>query len=134
MDISSPPLAVLVVDDEPFIRMDLAATIEDAGFKVYEAPNADRAVELLESCADIQILFTDVDMPGSMNGVELAHYARSYWPVKIIVTSGHGQIPPAQLPPGAVFLGKPVRPAHVVAQLRSMVARRDAHHSANSLS
>jgi CheY-like chemotaxis protein len=121
MDISSQPLAVLVVDDEPLIRMDLAATMEDAGFKVYEAANADRAIELLENRPDIYLLFTDVDMPGSMNGVELAHYARSYWPVKIIVSSGYRKVETKDLPPGAIFLGKPTRPAHVIAQLRSML-------------
>jgi two-component system, response regulator PdtaR len=93
---SSRTLAVLVVDDEPLLRMDLAATIEDAGYKVYEAANADEAVAILEKVEGIKVLFTDVDMPGSMNGVELAHYARSYWPVEIIVTSGHREVPAAE--------------------------------------
>jgi CheY-like chemotaxis protein len=87
MDIAGQSLAVLVVDDEPLIRLDLAATIEEAGFKVYEVANADQAVELLEEVEDIKVLLTDVDMPGSMDGVQLAHYARPYWPVQIIVAS-----------------------------------------------
>lgn len=122
MDISGQPLAVLVVDDEPLLRTDLAATIEEAGFKVYEVANADQAVELLEEVEDIKVLLTDVDMPGSMDGVQLAHYARSYWPLKIIVTSGHREVANDDLPPGAVFLGKPLRPALVVEKLKSMVS------------
>jgi CheY-like chemotaxis protein len=122
MAVPSQPLAVLVVDDEPLIRMDLAATIEEAGFKVYEAANADQAVELLEEVEDIKVLLTDVDMPGSMDGVQLAHYARSYWPVQIIVASGHREIGLSDLPPGAVFFAKPLRPTHVVEKLRSMLS------------
>jgi CheY-like chemotaxis protein len=114
------PFAVLVVEDELLIRMDVAATIEEAGYKVYEAANADQAVELLE-LETIHVLFTDVDMPGSMDGVELAHYAHSFWPLKILITSGHRQVTLSELPPGAVFLQKPFRPAHVE-KLRSMVA------------
>lgn len=121
MDNLTSPLAVLVVDDEPLLRMDLAATLEDAGFKVFEASNADRAIELLDK-ENIRVLFTDVDMPGSMNGVELAHYARSYWPVEIIVTSGHRKVSLSDLPPGAVFLGKPVRPAQIIEELKCLVA------------
>jgi DNA-binding NtrC family response regulator len=123
MDISGR-MAVLVVEDEPLIRMNMAATIEDAGFKVYEAANADRAVELLENEDDIYVMCTDVDMPGSMNGIELAHYARSLWPIEIIVTSGHREVALSELPPGAFFLPKPSRPAHVVATLRSFNAAR----------
>jgi CheY-like chemotaxis protein len=92
MGIPGQPPAVLVVDDEPLIRMHVAATIEEARFKVYEAANADQAVEILEKVEDITVLLTDVNMPGSMNGVELAHYARSYWPVKVIVTTGYRDI------------------------------------------
>jgi|HubBroStandDraft_4_1064222.scaffolds.fasta_scaffold496413_2 CheY-like chemotaxis protein len=68
MGIPGQPPAVLVVDDELLIRMDLAATIEESGFKVYEAANADQAVEILEKVEDITVLLTDVNMPGSMNG------------------------------------------------------------------
>jgi two-component system, response regulator PdtaR len=99
------------------LRMDVAATIEDAGFKVYEAANADEAVALLEERADIRVLFTDVDMPGSMDGVALAHYARSNRPMRIIVASGYRAIALQDLPPKATFLEKPYRPADIVAML-----------------
>jgi DNA-binding NtrC family response regulator len=122
MDLLGQSVAVLVVEDEPLVRMCVAATIEDAGFKVYEAANADEAVGLLAECADICVLFTDVDMPGSMNGVALAHYAHSYRPIKIIVTSGHRKIAAKDLPPKAIFMEKPYRPDHVVETLRAIAA------------
>jgi two-component system, response regulator PdtaR len=118
MDISLESPAVLVVDDEPLIRMDFAATIEDAGFRVYEAGNADDALALLESGADIKVIVTDVDMPGSMNGTEFAHYAHAFRPLKIIVASGKTNGAARDLPPGAVFLAKPL------AAIRSMVDAR----------
>jgi CheY-like chemotaxis protein len=78
---------ILVVEDEALVRMAAREDIEAAGFEVYEAFNADEAIQLLEANPDIELVFTDVDMPGSMDGVKLAHYVRTRWPpVKIIVT------------------------------------------------
>jgi two-component system, response regulator PdtaR len=123
MDLSGQPIAVLVVEDEPLIRICVAATIEEAGFKVYEAANADEAVGLLAECGDIRVLFTDVEMPGSMDGVALAHYAHSYRPIKIIVTSGRRHIAEKDLPPTAVFVEKPYRPSHVLETLREIATQ-----------
>jgi CheY-like chemotaxis protein len=114
--------AVLVVEDEPLIRMDVAATFEEAGYKVYEAANADEAVGLLEEFADIHVLVTDVDMPGSIDGLGLAHYARSDRRIKIIVTSGHVKVETRDLPPAAIFLKKPCRAGDIVETLREMAA------------
>ena len=114
---------ILVVEDEPLIRMDVVATVEGAGFTAFEAGNADQAVRLLEERADIQVLLTDVEMPGSMDGVVLAHYAQAQLPaIKIIVTSGRRKIEAKDLPPQAAFLGKPCRPDHIVAKLRAMTS------------
>jgi two-component system, response regulator PdtaR len=121
---SPSSLAVLVVDDEPLIRMDIAATIENASFRVYEAANADDAVALLESREDIKVVITDVEMPGSMNGIELAHFAQAYRPLKIIVASGKRDVAARDLPPGAVFLPKPVHPSHLVENLRDLTKGR----------
>jgi DNA-binding NtrC family response regulator len=107
MDLVGRSVAVLVGEDEPLIRMSVAATIEDAGFKVYEAGNADDALRLLAERVDICVLFTDVDMPGSMDGVALAHYAHSCRPIRIIVTSGRRKIALKELPPKAIFMEKP---------------------------
>src|SRR5882724_10745397 len=120
MNLSDQPICVLVVEDEPLVRIDVASGFEDAGFKVYEAANADEAIGLLEEFADIDALVTDVDMPGSIDGLELAHYARSCRSIKIIVTSGHRKIAMRDLPPAAVFLEKPCRAGQILETLREM--------------
>jgi DNA-binding NtrC family response regulator len=120
MSASNQSKAVLVVENKPLVRMELAAAVEDAGFRVYQAASADEAVGLLEECADIGVLFTDVDMPGSMDGIELAHYARSQQPMKVIVSSGHRKVAIRNLPPAAVFLKKPCHANEIVKQLKSL--------------
>lgn len=103
-----PKILVLIVDDEPLIRMDLGEMARDAGYAVLEASDADEAVRLLETHAAIRILVTDIEMPGSMNGLRLAAAVRERWPpVVIIVTSGRIQPATAELPADTVFLGKP---------------------------
>lgn len=122
MGLSGRLIAVLVVEDEPLVRMDVASAFEASGFKVYEAANADEAVGLLEEFADIDVLVTDVDMPGSIDGLELAHYARSRRPINIIVTSGHRKIALRDLPPAAILLRKPCRSDQIVEMARAMDA------------
>jgi len=121
-DPRKPIPAVLIVEDEPLIRMGTASLIEDAGFKVHEAGNADEAIRILELHDEIRLIFTDVNMPGSMDGLKLAHYVRGRWPpVKIIVTSGKA-LRGEELPAGAVFLGKPYHPEHVKHKVRELMA------------
>jgi CheY-like chemotaxis protein len=120
MDLVGQPIAVLVVEDEPLVRTIVALTLEDAGYKVYEPANADQALGLLSECEDIRVLFTDVDMPGSMDGLELAHYAHSFRSVWILVTSGRRRVALRELPPNAIFMEKPYPPGLVVERLREM--------------
>lgn len=102
------PISVLVVEDEVLIRMDVAGTIEDAGFRTFQAGNADAAIALMERHEQIRILFTDIDMPGSMDGLKLAAYIRDRWPpVAIVITSGAVSVKESALPEGAVFIPKP---------------------------
>ena len=90
MSISNGPPVILVVEDEGLVRMAAADDLVEAGFKVIEAANADQAIQMLEAHPEITILFTDIDMPGSMDGPKLAAAVRDRWPpLKIIVTSGH---------------------------------------------
>jgi CheY-like chemotaxis protein len=113
---------VLIVEDEPLVRMLAGEIVEEAGFVALEAADADEAVALLESRPDISLLFTDINMPGSMDGLKLAHAVRDRWPpVKILLVSG--QVAPwrADLPPNSRFIGKPYRAAVMVAELRSLV-------------
>ena len=101
-------IAVLVVEDEPFLRFDAIDMVREAGFIAYEAANARQAIEILEAHPDIGILFTDVDMPGSMDGLRLAHYVHKRWPpVRIVVTSGHHLLQNRDLPDDGHFFAKP---------------------------
>lgn len=104
----SKPL-VLVVEDEPILRMANVALIEDLGYATVEAADASEALEILEHRVDIRIVFTDIDMPGGMSGTMLAAAIRERWPlIDIILTSG-ATIPAAELvPERGLFLEKPV--------------------------
>ncbi|OJY02453.1 MAG: hypothetical protein BGP04_13185 [Rhizobiales bacterium 62-17] len=110
---------VLVVEDEPLQRMMAVDMVEDAGFVATEAADAREAERILESRRDIRLVFTDVDMPNGMDGMQLASRIRDRWPsVHIILTSGHVMRRDVLLPSGAVFFPKPYRPAEVIAQIR----------------
>jgi two-component system, response regulator PdtaR len=100
-----------------------ADMIGDVGFDVVEAGNADEAIAILESRPDIHVVFTDIQMPGSMDGLKLARFVRGRWPpIKIIATSGFVRVGTDDLPEGSRFLTKPYRPEHIVATLREMTA------------
>ncbi|WP_454279020.1 response regulator [Sphingomonas sp. Marseille-Q8236] len=110
-----PPRSILIVEDEPFIRYDLVDFFEDRGFKVFEAEDAEEAIEVLAANASVRIVLTDVQMPGSMDGVKLAHFVRDrYPPTILIVVSGMANPSAADLPDRAVIVGKPFDPRHVL--------------------
>lgn len=112
-------LVVLIVEDEPLLRMDAVDFLEDAGFEVIEAAHADEAIRILRSRQDIAVMFTDIEMPGSMDGIKLAYIVRNGWPpVTIVITSG--RVVPAQcdLPDNVLYLKKPYRPDEVIAAVR----------------
>jgi CheY-like chemotaxis protein len=114
---------VLIVEDDLLLRMLAVEVVEEAGFIALEAADADEAVALLESRLDISVLFTDVNMPGSMDGLKLAHAVRDRWPpIKILLVSGHVRLQPSELPSNSCFVGKPYRAAAMVEQLRSIVS------------
>jgi two-component system, response regulator PdtaR len=117
----SPPV-VLIVEDDPLLRLLAVEVVEEAGYVALEAGDADEALALLESHPDISVLFTDVNMPGSMDGLKLAHAVRDRWPpIKILLVSGKVRLHPFQLPSDSCFVGKPYRAAVMVEQLRSIV-------------
>ena len=110
--------AVLVVEDDPLLLLDAVDMLEDEGFRVYPARNAATAIRLLERHDHIRILFTDVDMPGSMDGLKLAHAVKDRWPpVRIVVTSGLPHVTQTDVPSEGLFFSKPYPPASVVAAL-----------------
>lgn len=105
---------VLVVEDDAFIRMDAVDIFETAGYRVLEAENADVALRLLEAHPEISVLFTDIEMPGSMDGMKLAAAVADRWPpVRIIVASGRVSPAAGELPPLARFLSKPYQPSQI---------------------
>ncbi|KIZ36461.1 MULTISPECIES: response regulator [Rhodopseudomonas] len=113
---------VLVVEDETLIRMDIVDQIAMAGFEVLQAGDADEAIAILETNANVRLIFTDVDMPGSMDGMKLAHAVRGRWPpIKVVVTSGHYKVRDEDLPSGGVFFGKPYVAADVVRTMRRLL-------------
>src|SRR3954463_13527800 len=97
---------VLVVEDEMVLRMRAVDIVEDAGFTPVEAINADEAIAILESRSDIDLLFTDIQMPGSMDGLKLAHAVHDRWPsIKIILVSGQIKPSDSEKPADARFFG-----------------------------
>jgi CheY-like chemotaxis protein len=112
---------VLVVEDDHLLRLDAIDMIEAAGFDVIEAANADGAIAILESRNDIAVVFTDVQMPGSMDGLKLARAVRGRWPpIKIVTTSGLRIIEATDLPEGGRFLPKPYSSGQVGGLLREL--------------
>lgn len=111
-------ITILVVEDDPLLLLDALDMVEDAGFTAYGASNADEAIQLLERHSSIRILFTDVDMPGSMDGLRLAQTVRDRWPpVSIMITSGHISVRKEELPEKGLFFAKPYPPASVIKAL-----------------
>ena len=114
--------AVLVVEDEMLLRMRAVNMVEDAGFTAVEAINADDAIAVLESRSDIELLFTDIQMPGSMNGLQLAHTVHGRWPpIKIILASGQLKLSRSDIPPDSRFFGKPFSSDVMIAEMRDML-------------
>jgi DNA-binding NtrC family response regulator len=117
---------VLLVEDEPLVRMATADDLEEAGFQVLEAANADVALAVLEARSDeVQVLFTDVDMPGSLDGLSLAENVHVRWPhISLLIASGYHRLHPDQLPDSGRFLPKPYCMNAVVHQIRQQIAKR----------
>ncbi len=113
---------MLIVEDETFIRMNAIEMIEASGFDVIEATCADEAISILEQRSDIRLIFTDIDMPGSMDGLKLAHFVKGRWPpIKIIATSGHAKIAESDLPEGSRFLSKPYAAATITGAIHQLI-------------
>ena len=115
-------IGVLIVEDEFLVRLEAVQLMAGYGFDVYEAGSADEAIALLELHEDIRAVFTDINMPGSMDGLKLAHYIRGRWPpIKLIITSGQARPPAEDMPTGSGFVGKPYQLQKVTDDLRAMI-------------
>lgn len=117
----------LVVEDEALLRFTLAQNLETAGYKTYEAADAAEAIKVLEVRSDIRVVFTDVQMPGTMDGLELSRVVRDRWPpTVIVVTSGRCVPTKDEMASGALFMAKPYDPdtfEQVLADVRELLAR-----------
>lgn len=126
IDLNSPMQArqiVLVVEDEPLLRLNAIDMIEEAGFDVVEAADADAAIIILENRTDICLVFTDIDMPGTLCGLKLAAAIRDRWPpIHVLVTSGKVVASDLDLPRHSRFIPKPYQGAQVASILRQMAA------------
>lgn len=112
---------VLVVEDEPLLRLHAVSLLEEAGYATLQAGSADKAIEQLEANTGIRAVFTDVDLPGGMDGLRLASVIRDRWPpVELIVTSGHVAVEDSQLPEGGQFLSKPYSPQQLTRALKTL--------------
>ena len=115
---------VLVVEDEMVLRMRAVDIVEDAGFVPIEAVSADEAIQILESRDDISLLFTDIQMPGSMDGLKLAHAAHTRWPhIKIILVSGQIAVTDADKPSDSKFFPKPLETKRMILELQGMIGK-----------
>jgi len=113
---------VLIVEDEYLVRTGTRAALEMAGFDVLEAGDADEAIAILTARNDVSLIFTDVHMPGSMDGLKLAHFVRDRWPpVKIVATSARVRITASDLPEGGRFLPKPYSAADIASTLHELI-------------
>jgi CheY-like chemotaxis protein len=114
---------VLVVEDDFLLRMDAVDIVRSAGFNAVEASHADEAIAILEARPNIHVIFTDIQMPGSMDGLKLARFVKDRWPpIKIVTTSGRVRISGDDLPEGGRFIPKPYSPAQVIGTLRELMA------------
>ncbi|MBD2749406.1 response regulator [Microvirga sp. BT688] len=117
------PTVVLLVEDEPLVRMTAADDLDDAGFRVLEAKNADEALVVLEAHSDeVQVLFADVNMPGSMDGMALAERVYQRWPhVLLLISSGYARPHPDEIPDHGRFVPKPYRGETLVRRITEMM-------------
>ena len=119
----SDKTTILVVEDEALIRMVSADVLADAGYRVLEAQDADEAIEIMERADHVELLFTDIRMPGSMDGLELASFVHAHWPdVRLLVTSAHRSLSESEIPDDGRFVAKPYDLGRLVSEIRSLIS------------
>jgi two-component system, response regulator PdtaR len=123
MDGAMHPMA-LVVDDEELLRLYAGGVLEDHGFNVVEAENAAAALNVLEANSNVRLLFTDIQMPGKLNGVDLAREVHARWPdVLLVITSGQTRPNPADIPDDGRFIRKPYCAADLISEVDDLMRK-----------
>ena len=113
---------VLVVEDEPLLRLNAVSMVEEAGFDAVEARSADEAIALLEADGRIRIVFADINLPGGMDGLRLASVVRERWPpVDLVLTSGQVEVTDGDIPARGRFLTKPYSARQLAGALQSFI-------------
>ena len=114
---------ILVVDDEAVLRFLATDVLEESGFRVLEAEDARTALKVLAEHPDVRVLFTDINMPGALDGLDLARETHARWPtIKLVVTSGRSQPPGREIPDAGRFVSKPYSPDLLVGEIRKALA------------
>jgi DNA-binding NtrC family response regulator len=122
LDRTKIPPIVLIVEDDMILRMRSVDIVEDAGYTPVEAVDADEALGILQSRSDIALLFTDIQMSGSMDGLQLAHAVYERWPqLKIILVSGQLKLSSAEIPRDSRFFGKPLVSGQIITEMQGMI-------------
>jgi two-component system, response regulator PdtaR len=115
---------ILVVEDDALLRMYAAGLLKENGFGVVEAENADAALKLLETRDDVRLLFTDIQMPGSCDGMDLARRVHARWPnILLVITSGQIKPTEAEIPDHGHFLGKPYEANELLGEVNDMMGK-----------
>ena len=115
-------LVILVVEDEALLRLNATDFLEEAGFEIVEAESASSALRILEARPDIRVLFTDIQMPGQIDGMELARRVHEQWPqILLLITSGNKRPEVTEIPDHGHFLSKPYRPVELVREVHKLV-------------
>ena len=114
---------ILIVEDETLVRMDSADMLEQAGFEVLEAADASEALVILNQRDRVHLLFSDIDMPGDMDGLDLARLVHDRWPhIRLLLTSGHHRLDADQLPDAGDFVRKPWAQDALIVRIRGLLA------------
>jgi CheY-like chemotaxis protein len=114
---------ILVVDDDPILRVHISELLQDAGYQVLEASNTDEALAVLEQHSNIKLLFTDVQMPPGADGIALAEIVQNRWPdVSVLVTSGGLNLSDDDIPDGGEFVSKPYSRKLLLSRIERMIA------------
>jgi CheY-like chemotaxis protein len=131
MDTDAPRCkTILVVEDEALIRIWATDLLEENGFSVLEAKDADAALKLLQSRHDVKLLFTDVQMPGSLNGMELAREVHARWPhILLVITSGRERPTRAEIPDDGRFVAKPYSGEELLGQIKDLMYKSSISRS-----
>jgi two-component system, response regulator PdtaR len=115
---------ILVVEDDALLRWHAADMLEEHGFGVVEAANADAALKVLETRDDVRLLFTDIQMPGSLDGMDLARQVHARWPsVLLVITSGHVKPAQVDIPDDGRFVGKPYRATELLGEADDLMSK-----------